>query len=68
MKQKITIAQSYAFQLNSEAINSANASFQCGIGESPFSFRRLFSKRELAGRGAGRGNSFVVQGCICCVL
>ena len=36
------------------------------MGGSPEIRSIIFSSREFAGRGAGRGNSAVVQGWICC--
>ena len=50
------------FSGNSFARNSASACLQSGMGASPLRRSIIFSRRELAGRGAGRGNSAVEQG------
>ena len=47
---------------NSSSQNSFSASFQSGICGRPARRSIRFSSRELAGRGAGRGNSSVRQG------
>ena len=47
-------------------MNSSSASFQWGMGGNPHRRNIRFSSRELRGRGAGRGKSWVVQGTISC--
>ena len=50
------------FSGNSFARNSASACLQSGMGARPLRRSIIFSRREFAGRGAGRGKSAVEQG------